>query len=355
MDLIKKIKHINRQRNYKTKKLKKEIKIKLLLLQMKRKNEQFSPEKVHDILFILTGIGIGDVIFLSDVFRELHNHGYNVRILINNRVFFLFEGIEGVDEIIVIEGKSDFNKLKSIKTDLIIDLYSRLEYLTYSYIKTISLISHKFCIGFNSAYKKPYDIVFSVNEKHAHITHAYQKMLELLGIQKSSLQYHLNIPASFIEETEKYLKKFPEKKIIALNPFASCTRRSLTIKQTNELLKLCENIDNAHIIIIGEQEKIIKIKKSLNSNICSFSSFWNAASIVKLSDLVVSVDTSIVHIASAFNKPLVSIYSSEVINGFQGDQFYAPNHENSIQLIAPDEAAKNIDTVFVYKNILSKI
>ncbi|KAA8997304.1 glycosyltransferase family 9 protein [Affinibrenneria salicis] len=355
MELINKIKQLNRKRNYKLKKLKKEIKIKTLLMRCKKPNNSFSPEKINDVLFILTGIGLGDVIFLSEVFKALHDNGYRVRVLINKRVSFMFEGVEGVDEIILFEKIEDLKKLKTIRTDLIIDLYSRLDYLTYSYLKIISLISHKYCIGFNVRYEKPYNIVFTVDEAHPHITHAYKKMLSLLDINKTSLRYHLTIPTQFIEQTKTYLSELSTKKIIAFNPFASCDRRSLTIIQINTLLKLCEKIDNVHIIIIGEQKKLSDIELSCNSEICTLDSFWNAAAVVKLSDLVVSVDTSIVHLASAFNQPLVSIYSSEVIDGFQGDDFYAPNHKNSIQIIAPHEAAKNLDSTIIYENILSKL
>lgn len=70
-----------------------------------------------------------------------------------------------------------------------------------------------------------------------------------------------------------------------------------------ELLKQIESWNENRIIICPETEDIL-----------------DAAALIKHSNILVSVDTGVVHIASAFNIPVISIFS---------------NNENSIRYFSP--------------------
>lgn len=74
------------------------------------------------------------------------------------------------------------------------------------------------------------------------------------------------------------------------------------------------------------------------------STINTAVEIVRSADLVVSPDTSIVHMACAFNTPLVAIYNTRRLkdSGLVGYNIWAPHYDNAVQLVIDQPSVSDL-------------
>jgi len=68
-----------------------------------------------------------------------------------------------------------------------------------------------------------------------------------------------------------------------------------------------------------------------------FNTLSSAIEIIRLADLVISPDTSIVHIASAWKKPLVCLYGNDIHGQFINSAVWGPGDTKSVQLFTKDK------------------
>ena len=86
---------------------------------------------------------------------------------------------------------------------------------------------------------------------------------------------------------------------------------------SEKIIDLCNNI-NFPIVLLGGKEDIEKaeiITKSVNTkiiNVCGKYNINQSASIIKQSNFVITADTGLMHIASAFKKDIISIWGNTV-------------------------------------------
>lgn len=86
---------------------------------------------------------------------------------------------------------------------------------------------------------------------------------------------------------------------------------------SEKIIDLCNNI-NFPIVLLGGKEDIEKaeiITKSVNTkiiNVCGKYNINQSASIIKQSNFVITADTGLMHIASAFKKNIISIWGNTV-------------------------------------------
>ncbi|MEC5320930.1 glycosyltransferase family 9 protein [Brenneria populi subsp. brevivirga] len=351
-----KLRQLNRARNLKTKKLKLRIKNKLLAVQIKNRKEKIALSEIKNICILLFNIGIGDNIIATGFIRELSKHGYNISVFINSKTAFLFENNPYVQHIYFVEGKFSLIDKKIPHFDLLIDPYSRMDdHFRYAYLKVMRKLTYKYAIGFNVKDLEIYNENIVFTDKAIHLTDVYQKILESIHINDANLSYEFNIPENHLAQAKDYLSHYHDKTIISFNPFASCNVRSFTLPQINELLNKLSAIDDVIVIIIGEEHKTAELAASDKIIHNPFKSFFGASAIMSLSDIIISVETAMVHVSNALDKELVSIYSSEILDGFESNFLFAPHYDKAVQLIAPDKNAANMDMTLVYNEVMEKI
>lgn len=111
-----------------------------------------------------------------------------------------------------------------------------------------------------------------------------------------------------------------QKKNIIFNYIGSNENRILKKEEVINILKLIGNFDvNIYISSIPEKydntKEIIKEISKKNINILpKTETIFELISYVKYCDIVITVDTSLVHIASTFNKPLLGFYTANKYN-----------------------------------------
>jgi ADP-heptose:LPS heptosyltransferase len=345
------IRKINRQRNYIIKDLK------LLILSFKIKRTKFDLSKINNITIQACKNGLGDAIIISGLPKILKSQGYQVTILTKKNNAFLFENNPNIHKIICLDRpltKKQVKILRSLECDLFIDPNNKTSYSNWVF-KIIKKIKPKHTIGFNyPKIYRIYDSIISYSDYSSHFSKRFMYILKQMNIEikENEYRYDLYYPSSYDLQVKKILSSYKNKRVCIFTPYASSERRSFSEPQAQNILNLLSDYSDLLTIVIGLPDKINNLYRFPNVLINSFHHFFYAISFIKHCDFVISVDTSIVHLSNTYNKPLISVYSSEVDNfdpRYKNNDVYKPNYKNAIQLVAPGDTAKNLDI-----NILQK-
>nr|ATZ71580.1 LOS biosynthesis enzyme LBGB [Enterobacter sp. HP19] len=174
-------------------------------------------------------------------------------------------------------------------------------------------------------------------------------LLHLTGKIPNSYDYVVRIPEKNKKEASAIIKGLGSKKIIAFVPYGSVSSRFFSDEQIYSILGYFSHYYNElHVMIIGEQSKIkdIKVRGNVSKNLSP--SFFTAAQIIKESVLVISPDTSIVHLSKAFNKRMICFYPSKVVgDGADNADVWGPNYDNARQIRLPNERLSDTNTEYI--------
>jgi len=267
-----------------------------------------SLDKVNHILLINWHGKIGDAIVSSFVFREIKEKtNIEISIITTKELKPIYEYYSS-DNIYIIHKNHNLldinniaNKIKKI--DIIIPLIGTLGFndlfLINKLAPTYVFSTDKDLKLANQQFLQKVDKKF-VNE-------IYYNILEYIKID--------NINDNYIVPYSKKTISMIEYDIL-FNPFGSRSDKSLSI---NKSVSLLQNINKVYpslkiIILFSPNTKTIakEIAKKVNcKNIISaknISTIKDSISLIEQSKIVISVDTSIVHIAIGMDKKTISIY-----------------------------------------------
>ncbi len=161
---------------------------------------------------------------------------------------------------------------------------------------------------------------YTERPKNAHFRDIWLSVLSPFGILAKSKKYEL----FFTKEQEQcaidYLKGFHNKKIIGINVEGAVAGKRIRF---DKLKEICEGLykgdENIQIIILSQPENLHTIIKqvidmNLDYVIESYktNTILDVSALIQQLDLIITPDTSIVHIASAFNKPIVTIHENNL-------------------------------------------
>lgn len=188
-------------------------------------------------------------------------------------------------------------------------------------------------IGFTNKYRI-YDEVVKINNPLAHISTRYVDLLEHLGVSASDYDYSVLIPDEDAKIAQDFIRNTTSKKTIAFIPYGSVSERFFSDEQIKAItVHLAKYRDLFHVIIIGEQHKIKSIPDSDNVTKNTTPSFFSAAQIIKDSVLVISPDTSFVHVSRAFKKKLICIYPFKIlVSPADNADVWGPNYQLATQV-----------------------
>ena len=79
--------------------------------------------------------------------------------------------------------------------------------------------------------------------------------------------------------------------------------------------------------------------------------FLYVLALVKYSDIILTVDTAIVHAANAFDKKMVSLYLDTSNREEKLSQVWAPNYKNAIQLLSKKWDISSVETSEIEESI----
>lgn len=303
---------------------KKRLKIGRYLYDKKKDKEEIKSgnfienNNIKKILFMRYDGKIGDMVINTLIFREVKKKYPYIKIGVVTKggARAIIENNPNIDKIYDYE--KDRKKIKKLaskiaeeKYDLLIDFS---EILRVNQMMLINLCKVRFNMGIDRNDWELFDL--SVNSGidfkwTAHITERYSAYLKKIGFKENEIDKKYDV---YINETEKY-KEFLEKikkRRVVLNPYGASKHKSFNLETLDKIIKYLKNI-NIEVILIyfGDKYKELEKLKIENENVYipdKIETIQDSIYLIKNSDLVITPDTSVVHIASALNKANISVY-----------------------------------------------
>lgn len=209
--------------------------------------------------------------------------------------------------------KELFPDLKKEKFDFIIDLHHNLR---------SSLVKRKLGVKSYSFNKINIEKWLMVNLKinrmpDLHIVDRYLATTEALGIKNDGQGLDFFIP----DEDQVNLEDLSSKSLLNLSDgfvglvlgAAHATKRL----ETSQLAALCQKIPYPVVLLGGPSDEaaaqsILKLELPNVINACGRYTILQSASIVAQARVIITHDTGLMHIAAAFQKPIISIWGNTI-------------------------------------------
>jgi ADP-heptose:LPS heptosyltransferase len=338
----------------KIKLLKTSLAKKVLDKKISKSNKMLTMSAIKSILFLRTDDKIGDTVVSSFLYREIKKKYPNIKIVVlcgkNNKEILKYN--KNVDDLYEVSGClfndiSIFKSLRKQNISLVVDFFPFNP--RFSHLLMLRIISPEFLIGFNKTSYKMYDLSINKDFFNVHITEMYKYVLNLFKIDSPDLKYEIPFTSKEEDPALELINNYKYKYKIVINPFSASKHRCLSIKKLKELIDLIENNLDCCVFILCQEknkEKVISLE-NYRTIIAPFRSILESASLIKYVDIVITPDTSIVHIATAFDKKTIALYRDYSNSYEKTDIIWAPNNLNAIQL--------SVDTKSVLSNDVENI
>ncbi len=272
--------------------------------------------------YLITLLGrYGDLILATPIFEEIKKFDANsiLSVIAGRKNYEILLNNPYVDEILIYD-KAPLKfikflfKLKFKKFDFYIDVKDHYSSESKFLAKVINA---KIKIGYNKPNNsKVFDIDFTL-DKANELSHFTSNSLFAISKVGINIQNYLPKPILFESmESQTYVNEFLLNKNITdfslINISATSENRIWNIENWNELI-LQTDLKNRNVIITfaPDQKLLSEEFLKLNNKIILFKSrnFTDIVSLCKRAELIITPDTAIVHIASAFDKPLLALYN----------------------------------------------
>ena len=256
---------------------------------------------------------IGDIVLTTPVLRIIKNQIENseVHYLTKKENYSIVKNNPNISKIHLLDidnYKSILNELLNEQFDYIIDLHNNIRTKRVkSHLKILSFTFNKLNI------EKWLIVNFKYNKlPNIHIVDRYLETLKAFDVKNDGLglDYYIDINDNI--DINNIIKE-KNKKVIALIIGAKHFTKQIPI---NKIIELCNSIDYNIILLGGKDDykKSIEIFNNTNNTINKVGeiNINQSASIIKQSDLIITSDTGLMHIASAFKKDIISIWGNTI-------------------------------------------
>ena len=303
---------------------------------------------IKSILFLRYDGKIGDMIVNSLMFREIKKVYPDIRIgvIARGAAIDIIKDNPNVDKIY--EYYKDRKKIKDLalkikeeKYDLLIDFS---EMLRVNQMMLINLCGARINIGLDRKDWKLFDLSIESGKDFKwteHITNRYLAYLIKLGLKKESIDISYDIYLKDEKKYETFFYKIKENKKLILNPYGASKHKSFNIETLENIITYLKDKDIAIILVyFGDKYKELEFLEKKYKSVYipkKIESILNTAILIKKSDYVISPDTSIVHIASAFNKKMITVYPPKGGKYGVDHLVWAPKSEYSRVIFCKDK------------------
>lgn len=274
---------------------------------------------IKSIVFLRYDGKIGDMIVNSLMFREIKKVYPDIKIgvIARGAAIDIIKDNPNVDKIY--EYYKDRKKIKDLalkikekKYDLLIDFS---EMLRVNQMMLINLCGARINIGLDRKDWKLFDLSIESGKDFKwteHITKRYLAYLIKLGLKKENIDISYDIYLKDEKKYEVFFNEIKESKKLILNPYGASKHKSFSIETLENIITYLKDKDIAIILTyFGDKYKELEfLEKKYNYVYIpkKIESILDTAILIKKGDYVISPDTSIVHIASAFNKKMITVY-----------------------------------------------
>ena len=303
---------------------------------------------IKSILFLRYDGKIGDMIVNSLIFREIKKVYPDIKIGVVARgaAIDIIRENPNVDKIY--EYYKDRKKIKDLalkikeeKYDLLIDFS---EMLRVNQMMLINLCGARTNIGLDRKDWELFDLSIESGKDFKwteHITNRYLAYLIKLGLKKENIDIFYDIYLKDEKKYEDFFNEIKENKKIILNPYGASKHKSFNIETLENIINYLKDKDIAIILTyFGDKYKELEFLEKKYKYVYipkKIESILDTAILIKKSDYVISPDTSIVHIASAFNKKMIIVYPPKGGKYGVDHLVWAPKSEYSRVIFCKDK------------------
>lgn len=354
---FRKIREWNRRRNYYLKKVRLSIKIYIAkLIWDKRRKSVFDVKSVKTVLLLRNEGTIGDVVVSTPLVKCLYESGFTVDILLtksssavmkhNAYIRNIYEAGDSNNEVFLKRfahtvDKSTIKMLNENDYDLVVDLC--LFDIPVHRMMLFSDINARFILGFNKwSCINHYSKSISFENGKEHVTKATALVAHAVGINlKNRRDYDLHIPDDITFEVKEYLSGWKDKIKIVINAFTGSPERNLSKEQVSRLVDMLNKKSKNIKLIILDHRRELDVSLPDSAVINPFDSLHHVMALIREVDMIISPDTSIVHISAAWNKALICVYKNVTDN----NDLWGPGYENARQIIVNSRKIADVDNV----------
>ena len=310
---------------------------------------------IKSILFLRYDGKIGDMIVNSLMFREIKKVYPDIKIgvIARGTAIDIINDNPNVDKIY--EYYKDRKKIKDLalkikeeKYDLLIDFS---EMLRVNQMMLINLCGARINIGLDRKDWELFDLSIESGKDFKwteHITKRYLAYLIKLGLKKENIDISYDIYLKDEKKYEAFFNEIKESKKLILNPYGASKHKSFNIETLENIITYLKDKDTAIILTyFGDKYKELEFLEKKYKYVYipkKIESILDTAILIKKSDYVISPDTSIVHIASAFNKKMITVYPPKGGKYGVDHLVWAPKSEYSRVIFCKDKTG-NYDEI----------
>ena len=303
---------------------------------------------IKSILFLRYDGKIGDMIVNSLMFREIKKVYPDIRIgvIARGAAIDIIKDNPNVDKIY--EYYKDRKKIKDLalkikeeKYDLLIDFS---EMLRVNQMMLINLCRARINTGLDRKDWELFDLSIESGKDFKwteHITKRYLAYLIKLGLKKENINISYDIYLKDEKKYEVFFNEIKESKKLILNPYGASKHKSFSIETLENIITYLKDKDIAIILTyFGDKYKELEFLEKKYKYVYipkKIESILDTAILIKKSDYVISPDTSIVHIASAFNKKMITVYPPKGGKYGVDHLVWAPKSEYSRVIFCKDK------------------
>lgn len=297
-----------------------------------RNSEVSIPIDVHKIkkILIYRCDAIGDMIISTALFRLILNRlpDVEIHVLANKKNVQILKYNSDLKKVFIFDGKlSSLYKLKpQIQAEKLDCVFSFIVHKTSRVGTIINLLTGKDAIKIavrhdkrSYHYSSYFNLQIALERGSCTMAELQARMVcDAFGWQYDKDEIHFNIPLSEKEFTsvEQFCTENNLKDFFVYNISAGRDYNKLSYEKNYDFLKkLTENNHNKKIVLISspsDSELANKLVSNLNNNLILFPTKFDlltTCGLIQKSDCVISPDTSIAHLATAYKIPVFVFYS----------------------------------------------
>lgn len=343
----------------------KNLEISLKGIPRKLLSRKFKPKLIQEPELIFTSSNIqkmlllrhdrlGDVLVSIPIFRALRQilPNTNIDILLSSKNFATNRTLRKYLDKFYKYDKTLVGTIKLLKQiskeryDLIVDLLDNASVTSDLFLK---LSKSKNYLGINKENRSNYNYIVPLLNKHSnHIVVRISQLLLPFGINPDkldlSLEYDLND-----EEIELGKERLGEKSKdirVGINLSGSSSSKYWGKQNNIDLIKyIFENYNNCEVVVFSDRRlrrEALEIADESKARLAPLvESFDEFASMMRTCDILLTPDTSVVHLASAWRKPSIVLYS------YKPNKIAMPWYPYKSNYIAITTEADSIDNISI--------
>lgn len=282
----------------------------------------FQKKELKEVVVVRWDAKIGDSIVSSFFFREIKKIFPNVKVSVitTPEMQEMYKKDFLADNIYLSKKRPSYTELnelarKTKNADLVVHLSKILKMKDLFFL---SRFKNANVAGLDDSVNLV-DLKLGKSTEGEHFSYKYKKLINAYSDSSINEEYIVPSRSDIYDYLSSQIKS--DKKLIAINPYGSSAVRRLSNDSIRQILKsLVENLSEFQVVFICAPQDRANLRTIINEypELCLDGEFgdsiYHAIELVRLADYVITVDTSIVHIASGLNKPLIGLYNPNMIN-----------------------------------------